>query len=157
VTQTPHASDPIARATAAAGALFVDEHERIMLVRPTYKPYWDIPGGYVKPGESPYQACCREVAEELGITPDIGRLLVADWAPDDAGDKYLFVFDGGRLDEDQLNLIRFDDSELDEFRFVAPDEVPNATIDRLSRRLISAFTARHSGGTQYLEHGLASL
>jgi ADP-ribose pyrophosphatase YjhB (NUDIX family) len=47
----------------AAGALFVDEQDRVMLVRPTYKPYWDVPGGYVEKGESPLQACIREVAE----------------------------------------------------------------------------------------------
>jgi 8-oxo-dGTP diphosphatase len=51
----------------AAGVLFVDEQERVLLVRPTYKAYWEIPGGYVDEGESPLQACTREVAEELVI------------------------------------------------------------------------------------------
>jgi 8-oxo-dGTP diphosphatase len=26
-----------------------------MLVQPTYKDYWDIPGGYVEAGETPQQ------------------------------------------------------------------------------------------------------
>src|SRR4051794_6081139 len=43
--------------------------------RPTYKAYWDIPGGYVEPGETPRDACVREVYEELGIRPPIGKLL----------------------------------------------------------------------------------
>ncbi|WP_203719432.1 NUDIX domain-containing protein, partial [Asanoa siamensis] len=44
---------PAARVLVAAGAFFTDEYGQIMLVRPTYKPYWDIPGGYVEPTESP--------------------------------------------------------------------------------------------------------
>ena len=50
-----------------------------MLVRPTYKEYWDIPGGYVEEGESPLQACIREVDEELGVRVEITRLLTVDW------------------------------------------------------------------------------
>lgn len=51
-----------------AGALFSDEASRILLVRPTYKEHWDIPCGYVEPGESPLAACVREIGEELGLS-----------------------------------------------------------------------------------------
>ncbi|MBX6722278.1 MAG: NUDIX hydrolase, partial [Dactylosporangium sp.] len=52
---------------------------RVLLVRPTYKPYWDIPGGYVQPGESPLAACKREIRASLGnpaliITTEIRAL-----------------------------------------------------------------------------------
>lgn len=46
-----------------------------MRLEPTCKDYWKIPGGYVETGESPSQACIREVREELGIESEIGRLL----------------------------------------------------------------------------------
>jgi 8-oxo-dGTP diphosphatase len=83
--------------------LFCDDEGRVMLVRPTYKPHWDIPGGYVEPDESPYQACLREVGEEPGITPRLGDLLVVDWAPaNHEGDKILYIFDGGTLSQDYL-------------------------------------------------------
>src|SRR3954452_22659213 len=91
----------------AAGALFVDEAGRPLLVKPTYKDGWDLPGGYVEPGESPLAACRREVAEELGIFPTIGALLIVDWAPNEReGDKLLFVFDGGTLNDALLQSIR---------------------------------------------------
>lgn len=41
------------RAAVAAGAMIFDDGDRIMMVRPTYKDYWDVPGGYVEEGESP--------------------------------------------------------------------------------------------------------
>jgi ADP-ribose pyrophosphatase YjhB (NUDIX family) len=72
----------------AAGALFFDAADRVLMVEPTYKDYWEVPGGYVETGESPLQAAVREVHEELGITSPIGRLLAVDWAPSEAeGDK----------------------------------------------------------------------
>jgi 8-oxo-dGTP diphosphatase len=87
--------DPVRRSQPflAAGVLFFDAAGRVMLVRPTYKSGWDIPGGYVERDESPLAACRREVREELGIALTIGRLLVVDWAPHpDEGDKLLYVF-----------------------------------------------------------------
>ena len=54
-----------ARPLVAAGVLFFDEQGRVMLVDPTYKPGWEIPGGYVEAGESPLEACVREVKEHF--------------------------------------------------------------------------------------------
>jgi hypothetical protein len=38
----------LARKRIAAGALFRDEDGRVLLVDPTYKPTWDLPGGAVE-------------------------------------------------------------------------------------------------------------
>src|SRR6185312_756496 len=85
----------------SAGVLFVDDQDRVMMLRTTYKAYWDIPGGYIETGESPLHACVREVQEELGLRVEIASLLAIDWAPNpDEGDKILFIFDGGYLQQD---------------------------------------------------------
>ncbi|HEY6420663.1 MAG TPA: NUDIX hydrolase, partial [Candidatus Binataceae bacterium] len=34
-----------------------------------YPNVWDLPGGHLEAGESPYQALIRELEEELGIVP----------------------------------------------------------------------------------------
>ena len=62
------------RAYVAAGVSFFDDADRIPLVQPTYRDYWDIPGGYIETGETPAQAAAREVREELGIESDYARL-----------------------------------------------------------------------------------
>jgi ADP-ribose pyrophosphatase YjhB (NUDIX family) len=132
----------------------VDDLGRILLVRPTYKSYWDIPGGYVEPGETPRTACIREVHEELGIRPTIGELLTVDWAPHpNEGDKVLFIFDGGTLSDEMLAQVQFQDGEIDQYDFVTIDRLPELTIDRLTHRLRESLAARRGGTPMYLEHG----
>nr|WSW59572.1 NUDIX hydrolase [Streptomyces sp. NBC_00998] len=144
----------MARPRMAAGALFFDEADRVLLVEPSYKDYRDIPGGYVEEGESPRQACVREVQEELGIAPHIGRLLVVDWAPNPGeGDKVLYLFDGGRLSPDQRQKIALQADELRGYDFHRAEQVPELTIPRLARRIDAGIHARTKGLTAYLEHG----
>lgn len=138
---------------SAAGALFFDEHGRVLLVEPTYKPRWDIPGGVIEPGETPSAACVREVAEELGLDVRIGRLLVVDWAPHpDEGEKVLFVFDGGVLGEPAVGSIALQAEELASYRFVAPGTVDEWLPPRLVRRITAALAAREDGTIHYLEN-----
>lgn len=139
----------------AAGALFFDAGGRVLMVQPTYKEYWDIPGGYVEVGESPLQAAAREVQEELGITPPLVRLLAVDWAPNDSeGDKVLYLFDGGQLSPETVAGVTLQAEELKSLEFVAPADVAERTIPRLARRILAAVEARSSGAAPiYLEHG----
>lgn len=123
-----------------------------MLVDPSYKNHLDVPGGYVERGETPHQAAAREVAEELGIQPEIGRLLVTDWAPDESeGDKILFLFDGGTLTTDQLKAIHLDPTELRGYDFHDITEIHAHTIPRLARRLTHAHAAHHDATPRYLD------
>lgn len=132
----------------AAGVLFVDDDGGVLLVKPRYKSGWDLPGGYVEPGESPRAAAIREVQEELGVSRPIGRLLVVDWAPHPSeGDKLLFVFAGGDIDLDEV--VRGDD-ELSQVAFVAPERLPDHLPDRLLARVRSAL---EKPDDPYLEHG----
>lgn len=126
-----------------------------MLVKPTYKTYWDIPGGYVELGESPKAACVREVYEEMGIRPPIGRLLSVDWAPHpEEGEKILFIFDGGLLDDELLAAIEFADGEISEYKFVPAEHLDQFTIPRLVNRLRSSLEAKFGAHFAYLEGGV---
>ncbi|MFC5666354.1 NUDIX domain-containing protein [Kitasatospora misakiensis] len=144
----------VAQPRTAAGVLFFDEEDRVLLVKPTYKPGWEIPGGYLHAGETPREGAAREVMEELGITPSIGRLLVADWAPHPAeGDKLLFVFDGGVLPVGELDRITVDHVEIGEYAFRTTDQLDALLFPRLSRRVRAAYVAKARSETVYLEHG----
>lgn len=126
------------------------------MVRPTYKDFWDLPGGYVEAGESPRSAVLREVREELGIEVEISELLVVDWAPADGeGDKILFIFRGNKLNDGVRFSLATD--EILEARYVADDELDTLTIPRLARRIRGAATAYEAGYARYLEHGEATI
>lgn len=147
----PDPSESFATPRVAAGALFFDDHGRVLLVHPTYKETWDIPGGYVERGESPAAVCRRELNEELGLDRHPLRLLAVDWAPsDNEGDKLLFLFDCGELGDDE-SRIQLDSVELDRYEWVELSALGHFVIDRIARRINSVAAA----GPQYLEHGRA--
>ena len=151
---TPDPTESFARPRVAAGVLFFDEQDRVLLVVPSYKDYRDIPGGYLEHGETPTEAAAREVREELGISPSIGRLLVIDWAPNQIeGDKLLFLFDGGTLTAEYLDKIQLDPAEITRYEFHDVAQVHELTITRLARRIVQGQAARQDGSTRYLEHG----
>ena len=148
---------PMALPRVAAGLLIRDEHGHVLMVRPTYKDGWDIPGGYVEPDESPAHAARRELAEELGLDRAPGQLLVVDWAPHPAeGDKLLFVFDGGALTPSETDALRPDGQEVAEARFWSPDRFEQLAPARLARRLHLAVEAAAAGRTLYAEHGASA-
>lgn len=40
-----------------------------------FKDMWEFPGGKVEPGESPEDALCREIREELEVDINVGDLI----------------------------------------------------------------------------------
>jgi hypothetical protein len=44
----------------AAGILFRDDRGRVLLVEPSYKPNWEIPGGVVEADESPWAGVLQD-------------------------------------------------------------------------------------------------
>ncbi len=105
-----------------AGAVLRDGWGRVLLVKPTYKPMWEVPGGIVEAGESPATAVARELVEELGIGVSIGRLLVVDWLPErpPKTEGLMMLFDGDRLADEVVRRIVLPPEELSECRFFAP-------------------------------------
>ena len=102
------------RKRMAAGAVFVDGAGRVLLVDPTYRDTWDLPGGAVEAEESPYAACRREVAEELGLDRRPGRVLAVDWVPSRPGrpEGLVVVYDGGLLGTVEVDAITLPEDEL---------------------------------------------
>lgn len=147
-------AESFATPRVAAGILYFNAAGQILLVNPTYKQMWELPGGYLEPGETPTVALRRELIEELGVALPVSSLLVADWAPREGeGDKLLFVFDGGVLTLAQIASITVDGKEISEFAFHDLGDMDKLLIPRLARRVHAALDARKHGTTHYLEHG----
>jgi 8-oxo-dGTP diphosphatase len=62
---------------AAAGLITATGTDHVLLVKPTYRDDWSLPGGYVEAGEFPHDACARELHEELGLT--VKPTLCSSW------------------------------------------------------------------------------
>jgi 8-oxo-dGTP pyrophosphatase MutT (NUDIX family) len=145
----------LTRVRAAAGAVIRDADGRVLLVRPTYKPTWELPGGALEPDESPLTACRRELGEEIGFVPPLGGLLCVDWVsprpPWDGG--LMFLFDGGVLSAAQIADIRLPREELEKYDFVPQADLASVLIPRLARRVLACLRQRGQGGV-YLENGV---
>jgi ADP-ribose pyrophosphatase YjhB (NUDIX family) len=148
-----YASLPTKR--VAAGALITDELGRVLLLQPSYKATWEVPGGTVEAGESPRAAVRREAREEIGLDIGIGRLLVVDWIPEDPprSEGLMFVYDGGTLDATATSAIRLASDELIAYGFVDMDGAAGLTSERLERRIKAALYARGLGRVLELEDG----
>ncbi|OEU88875.1 ATP/GTP-binding protein [Streptomyces abyssalis] len=153
IVQTP---EPKAE-TVAAGVLLFDEHDRVLLVDPTYKPGWEFPGGVVEPGEAPARAGLREVAEELGLRlKSAPRLLVTDWEPPrpPGYGGIRLLFDGGRLAAEEADRMLLPGAELRGWRFVTEAEAAELLPPVRLERLRGALRARKTGRSLYLEAGV---
>jgi 8-oxo-dGTP pyrophosphatase MutT (NUDIX family) len=138
---------------AAACALFTDPSGRVLVVKPHYRDHWLFVGGQLDEGETPEQACRREVKEEIGLDVELGDLLVVDWTQATAERPFpllVFIFDGGTLDPEQ---IRLDRDELVEFRFLPADEARRLLSANGQRRMPVALEAKRTGTTMYRSNG----
>ena len=103
---------------------------KALLARHTYgagKGLFITPGGYLKNGESPEQAMCRELMEETGITAKPVKLLAVRFSEQDTGGT-------PRSDGDENDRVVWMDCE----EALSRPDVPD-----LSKKLI---TAAMSGG-----------
>lgn len=137
-----------------AGALFFDEDRHVLLVEPTYKEYWEIPGGVVEKNESPFQACIREVKEELGLVLHNHRLLCIDYnsAQADKTESLMFIFLGGTLNSTDIGKIQYQEVELKGFQFVSPFELSSFLPKMLYKRVEQCLKAIELDQTLYLEN-----
>jgi 8-oxo-dGTP diphosphatase len=143
------------RIAASAGAMVFDQSGRLLILKPSYKPKWTIPGGQIEAdGESPWEACRRETFEECGLRVERGRLAAVDFLrpredPHRPG-GVRFLFDCGAFDDAALSVVRPQDGEILEHRFVSLEEAFALLSGPLRRRV------RAAAGKQrcvYLERG----
>ena len=138
---------------ASAGALIFDRSGRLLILNPTYKSGWTIPGGVMEAdGESPWQACQREVREECGLEVTTGRLACVDFRRPKPGNPggIRFLFDCGALSDDALGAVTLQAEEVSEYRLARLPDALRLLRKPIRRRVRAAW---RSGAPRYLENG----
>ncbi|MEU7322577.1 NUDIX hydrolase [Streptomyces griseoviridis] len=145
-----------ARKRAAADALMRDRAGRLLLVNPTYKSGWDLPGGMAEDNEAPEEALRRELREELDFPVTDLRFLCVDWVgPHGPWDDLLaFVFDAGVLSPEQISRLKPSDEEISEHRFFEVPEALPLLPERQRARTVNAFQVLADGVPRYLRNGV---
>ena len=67
---------PVTPCLAVDGAIFEDN--RILLIKrlkPPFKGFWALPGGFVDVGETVEDACVREMLEETGLEVEVKKIV----------------------------------------------------------------------------------
>ncbi|GAB3710710.1 NUDIX domain-containing protein [Nocardiopsis oceani] len=147
-----YASLPATR--GAAGALIRSGSGDVLLVRRTYKPDqpWGIPGGVIEAEESPLAACRREIGEELGVTAQVGGLLVVDWVPSrpprTAALQWLFRVrvpgTGSQMEVPEASF-QLPPDELSGWEWVPPEKLHEYLPEHIARRMLAAVSVDDSG------------
>jgi len=152
MTSSP-AAEELPAVPVSAGALIFDQAGRLLILKPTYKSGWTIPGGVMEAdGETPWDACRREVREECGIEVSVGRLACVDYHPGrpERPGGIRFLFDCGPVDDAALAAITLQAEEIAEHRLVPLDTALTLLRPPIRRR-VQAASSRD--GVIYLEDG----
>ena len=122
-----------------AVALITDEAGRVLMQRRPENVMlgglWEFPGGKVEPGETPAEACAREVREELGVEVAVGAAV----ALVDHTYSHLRV----RIHAFRCRIASGVPRTVtgEPMRWLAPDEMAGVAVPRASRKIIAAARA----------------
>jgi 8-oxo-dGTP pyrophosphatase MutT (NUDIX family) len=161
---------PLPAIPASAGALIFDADGRLLILKPTYKKGWTIPGGVMEAGgETPWQACQREVGEETGLQVTRGRLACVDFRPPKPARRgnpesppkperpggLRFLFDCGAFGPQVLASIVLQAEEISESRLLPRSEALPLLSKPVRRRVRAATQASavRARTVLYLENG----
>src|SRR3954453_14638908 len=128
----------VPRIPASAGALVWDRKSRLLILKPTYKSGWTLPGGIVEgDGETPWEACQREACEEGGLRVRRGRLVLGGFLRPRPGRPggMRFLFDCGSFAEPALAGIVLQKEEIGEYRFARPERALHCSAARCAAGL----------------------
>jgi ADP-ribose pyrophosphatase YjhB (NUDIX family) len=143
----------------ASGVIILNNRGEVLLVKPTYKNHWSIPGGVVDKDESPRDAAIREAKEEINIELKKCDLLCIDYmSPKDSGlstkdENIQFIFYGGVLSDEEIIRIKIPKEEIGDFKFFSKEESLKQVGEKLANRLPACYEAMDIKISVYLEGG----
>lgn len=132
--------------TSAVGAVVTDPAGRVLLCQQRHgHQLWGLPGGRIRPGESPIHAAVRDIREETGMETEIVDLvglyqLTGDTCGDDLPDVLMHVFRGRAGGEAAVNA----PARIARLSWHDPGDLP-APMTATTRTAIADAVAERSG------------
>ena len=126
-------------------AVIFDKEKVLITRRPDNKVHaglWEFPGGKVDPGESPEEALCREIREELDAEIRIVGIFEVAFYRYDWGPVLILAYSSQLLTKDLSNI------GVAEHRWVHPRELADFSILPADRPIIS----RLNGQSHHFAH-----
>jgi 8-oxo-dGTP diphosphatase len=135
------------RGRAAAVAVWHDG--RLLVVRTSYRPELDLPGGGVAPSETPLAAATRELREETGLRAASALLADAGIYRYSHEHRWItaHVFAWRPTD---LTRPSVDNREIVWAGYLSPAELLRAPASALLRRYLDAASAQPCSGTRQI-------
>ena len=122
-----------------AAAVIFDGDKVLLTRRPDGKRhsgYWEFPGGKVDPGESPEEALCRELREELDVEARVKGIYEVVYYRYDWGPVLILAY------RCQLITDRLRDLGVAEHRWVLPSDMMNFKILPADQPIIDRLKAQ---------------
>ena len=117
--------------SVGAFAVIFDESREVLLCLRRDVPVWNLPGGAVESGETPWEAVVREVYEEVGVEAEVVGLSGVYSKPEQADVVFCFVC---RMVSGELR----ESDEAAEIRYFAVGEMPETTSRNHRERIRDA-------------------
>lgn len=118
--------------TIGVFAIILDENNRILLCHRTDRDLWNLPGGGLEKGETPWQGVKREVKEEVGL--DVEVMKLKGIYSKTFKDEIVFTFVCKRVGG-SLTL----SDEADKIKYFGINEIPVNTVQRHIERIKDFF------------------
>ncbi|WP_051741463.1 NUDIX domain-containing protein [Kitasatospora sp. MBT66] len=131
--------------------LFRSETGDVLLVKPSYRPDWLLPGGEVRPGVPIGYAVARELVEELGLQRSIVHALAVDQSPANLETRHpeglTVVCDGGLMNcgEAVAMSLPVRSVGIEELAWVSPKRLPDFVAPFMECRIRAALAAVRFG------------
>lgn len=141
----------------SSGVLLLNQRYEILILKPSYKDHWSVPGGMLENYESPREGAVREVSEEIGLKLGDLKFLCVEYTnkTEKKDDDIFFLFYGGKLTPAEIKDIKIDNDEISEYLFAKPEEVVKlfAKTGVLSKIILKAIKVLKDNEPVYLEDG----
>lgn len=141
------------RKVCMAGVVVLNDAGQVLLVKPSYKDGWLVPGGAVNAFESPRAGAIREACEEIGDCVDVHRLLSVDFETRDDVDVEImhYLFEGTLRDGTAITV---NGHEIVNYKWTDIRDVAHDVPSGLAACLAGAVQCFGTGRVEYREQGV---